>query len=386
MTLDSPSSASPTEAEPAPCPRCGTAACACTLPGRELALRARRLLDAGLAAARRGLLWRARARLDAWVRLDGRDATGLLVRGLVAAALGDARAADDSWARLPGDARAAGWLAELRGGALRRAFEHYNAAVAAAQEREDERAAAEVEAALSAFPDLVPALRLRGLLEAAAGDPAKARAAWASLVERCGDDAEALRFLVGLGAAASAAPVAPVTPVAAVTPVERARGAEPGWRRWAPAGIGVALSAAALAALLVGRGGPAAQPASAPVPASALLPAGRAGAAAPPAAAAPASPPEAARTPSPVDLDAYRAGRAAFAAGDWATVRERLSGAVGGDPGAYFHDDALYLLARAELAAGDPAAARRAAVELLALHPQSIFVNRITRSLVGLKR
>jgi tetratricopeptide (TPR) repeat protein len=342
-----------------------------------------------VAAARRGLLWRARTRLDEWARLDGRDATGMLVRGLVAAALGDARGADDSWRRLPDDGRAAAWLAGLRGGALRRAFERYNAAVAAVRAGEDERAAAEVEEALAAFPDLLPALRLRGLLEAAAGDAARARSSWTALVERCGDDADALRFLAGLGAP---------SPVA-----ERGRAAVPGWRRWAPAGVGAALSAAAVLALLVGRGSSAAtQPASSPAPAApavAFAPRGRGEPATPRNAAEravavappgpvppPASPPAAARRPSPVDLDAYRAARTAFAAGDWATVRERLSGAVGGDPGAYFHDDALYLLARAELAAGDPAAARRAAVELLALHPQSIFVNRITRSLVGLKR
>ncbi len=373
--MSSPALAPPPETEPAPCPICEGPACACGPQGRELARRARRLLDAGLAAAREGSLWRAHGLLGEWAGLDGRDATGLAVRGIVAAALGDARAADDAWGRLPGDARAAAWLAELRGGALRRAFEHYNAAVAAARALDPARAGAEVERALSAFPDLVPARRLKGLLVAAAGDLAQARASWSALVERCGDDADAMRFLA---AATTASPAgAPLAAPAVVSAGVPAGGGRTGRRRWAAAGVCATLSAAVLVALALGRGDSARTgPRPAPVPA---VSAAR-------ASAVPAAPPVVPRPRAAFDLDAYRAARVAFAARDWAGVRDRLSGAVGGDPGAYFHDDALYLLARADLAAGDSAAARTAAVELLALHPESIFVNRITRSLVGLRR
>lgn len=79
----------------------------------------------------------------------------------------------------------------------------------------------------------------------------------------------------------------------------------------------------------------------------------------------------------------YSLGRIALAEGRLDEAHERFELATRRGNGAYFADDALYLLMQVEQERGDRGAAREVAKRLLAAHPQSIFANSLTRSIAG---
>lgn len=82
----------------------------------------------------------------------------------------------------------------------------------------------------------------------------------------------------------------------------------------------------------------------------------------------------------------YELARVALADGRRETARSALETAVRRAGGAYYADDALYLLMQLERERGDTSAARDVATHLLAAYPHSIFANSITRSIAATGR
>jgi tetratricopeptide (TPR) repeat protein len=348
--------------------------------------RAHALARDGLRAAGEGRLHHAANRLGEAVRLNGADAASRAVLGLCRLALGDAPGARAAWRDVESDDCAA-WLRSLDDGELRDAFRAHDAALAAARDGDHPAALAALDRALSILPDLVPAGRLRGLVLLAQGDAVAAREAWSAHLAACRDDPALLRLLAETPAPA-AAPAPVVLPVA-----ETPRPVRPG--RVAPfaLGAGTAAAAAALVAMLAW---PAGTPTVSPAPfrdgtASAGSAASAGSGSTAPAAASPASAsasPASSASPAPSALpasgwEAYRLGRDAHGREDWAAAAAALEASVAAGKGRFYHDDALYLLARSLARAGRAEDARAAAGRLLREHADSPFHNRVARAIAA---
>ncbi|HET7459616.1 MAG TPA: hypothetical protein VFJ82_00145 [Longimicrobium sp.] len=344
---------------PEACPACGAPAgeCGCARIGGALRDRAAALQRAGLAAAREGELHRSLSLLRRAAVLAPLDERAARVLGLVALCLGETGVA--AWTERRAGAETP---ALLDSDSVRDSLRLYNEALAEARAGNGEAARARVGEALDHLPDLVPAHRLNALLAAERGDTPGARAACEAGLALCRDDRVLRRCLASL---------APADAPAAVAPPERAPGRAPR-RRFTVPGLWAASVAGAvvLTRMLGDHTAPAVLP-----PPSASRPAATA---APAPAPAPASAPRTAPA-APFDFAAYRHGREAFARGEWQRASEALSGAAAAPAGAYYRDDALYLLARAQARAARRDDARATAALLLADHPASIFANRVTR-------
>lgn len=419
-----------------PCPACGAPAgeCGCARVRDALLARAATLRRAGMRAARDGDLHRAISLLRRSAQIAPLEMDSARVLGLAALCLGETGIAAEAWRRA--DAPEMTLLAD---GPVRDALAAYNQALAAAQTGDAAAAVERVEQAHAAFPDLVPAHRLRALLAAEAGDAAGARAACEAGLAVCRDDAVLLRCFASattaalatgaaaasLAAAASSASVSGAargpfgSPSADAAATEEAsasgenaaarpRSASPDravraaslsresgeerWRRGTAIPFPARLAWAASIALtiVVTRGLTERGESASGNPPAASNPA-TAGGARP---AAPSPSPVTAGSPVPLpgpqatpaaafDFAAYRRGRDAYGRGAWREAADDLSGAVAVPVDAYFRDDALYLLARAQgrIAARDEA--RKTAALLLRDYPESIFANRITRRIAA---
>lgn len=367
------------------CGTCGSAECECEAVLAELDARAGSLTRDGFRAAAEGRLHHAAARLGEALRLNARDAAACAVLGLCRLALGDAPGARAAWRMAQTDDCAA-WLRSLEDGELRDAFRAHDAALASARAGDHGAALAALDRALAIVPDLLPAARLRGLVLLAQGDTGAARQAWSAALAVCPDDPALLRLL--------AQTPAPPTASAPVPAAETPRPARTG--RIAPfaVGAGTAAVAAGIAALLAWpSASPSVSPASfrdAEVPARtppATASAPSAGSASAPASAPPAvtaSPASPVSTSVPASgWEAYRVGREAHAAEDWAAAVTALEASVAAGENRFYHDDALYLLARSLARAGRTDEARAAASRLAREHPASPFHNRVTRAIAA---
>ena len=355
------------------CSTCGSAECECEATLARLDARARALVRDGFRAAGEGRLHHAANRLGEAVRLTGGDAAARAVLGLCRLALGDAPGARAAW-RGAGTDECAAWLRSLDDGELRDAFREHDAALAAAREGDHPAALAALGCALAIVPDLVPAGRLRGLVLLAQGDAGAARAAWSAHLALCRDDPELLRFL-----AESPVPAAS-DPVARADPAMERRQARVGRVLAFAAGAGTAAAASAALVALLAR--PPATPPVSPAPLrDQAVPAG-----APPTAAPPSLPSPGSTTAAPAPAsgwEAYRQGRDAYARGDWAAAATALEASVAAGAGRFYHDDALYLLARSLARAGRAGEARAAAGRLARDHPDSPFHNRVARQIAA---
>lgn len=356
------------------CGTCGSAECECESALAELDARAQALVREGFRAAGERRLHHAASRLGEAVRLNGGDATSLAVLGLCRLALGDAPGAREAWREVETDECAA-WLQSLDDGELRTAFREHDAALASAREGDHAAALAALDRALAIVPDLVPAGRLRGLVLLAQGDAGAARAAWSAHLAVCRDDSELLRFL-----AESPVPAAPA-PIASADPALQRRQARVRGVLTFAAGAGTAAAASAALVALMARP-PVTAPAS-PVSPAALHDGRVPAAAAPVPAAAPPSPASATATVPASGWEAYRLGRDAHARGDWAAAVQALEASVAAGEGRFYHDDALYLLARSLARAGRADDARAAAARLAREHPSSPFHNRVARQIAA---
>ena len=349
------------------CAACGAPAdeCRCARLRESLLGRAAALQRAGMAAARDGELHRALALLRRAARLATPEPDAARVLALVALCLGEAGVSVRAWRGAETDEPA-----PLDRDGVRDALRLYNQALAEARDGDSDDAASTVNEALELLSDLVPAYRLRALLATERGDVATARATCEAGLALCRDDLLLQRCLASLPAADAPATVAipAAAPIAALPP--RARVTLPLAAAWA----GSMLITFFLTYRLGVRAGADLPP---PVVSSPVL-----APASPPAATAPAAAPAPAPVAAPAapfDFAAYRRGRDAFAGGDWRRAAAELTGAAAVSADAYFRDDALYLLARAQSRAARPDEARRTAALLLRDHPASIFANRITR-------
>ncbi|HEX6751150.1 MAG TPA: hypothetical protein VF092_27920 [Longimicrobium sp.] len=358
------------------CAACGAPAddCRCARLIESLRGRAAALQRAGMAAARDGELHRALALLRRASRLAAPEPDAARVLSLVALCLGEAGAAARAWRGVGTDEPA-----PLERDGVREALSLYNQALAEAHGGDGEVAASLANEALERLPDLLPAHRLRALLAAERGDVTTARAACEAGLAICSDDLPLQRWLANLPASDAPVPIAapdliasdPPAPVAAPSSSSppRARATLPLAAAWA----GSVLITIFLTYRLGYRAGAdlpqanASSPVVAPAPASA------------PAPAIPLPPARMAALAAPFDFAAYRRGRDAFDRGDWQRAATELSGAATVPADAYYRDDALYLLARAQARAARPGEARGTAALLLRDHPESIFANRITR-------
>jgi hypothetical protein len=351
------------------CPACGASPgeCSCARVRDALHGRAAALRRAGMAAARAGELHRSAALLRDAARLAPLAPEAARVLGLAALCLGEVRLAAQAWRRAEADE------AVLFGdGPVRDALRAYNDALGEARAGNTGGAAARVDEALRLLPDLVPAHRLRALVAAERGDGPAARAACEAGLATCSDDPVLLRCLASLAVSADAS-----VPVSASADVASAVRPRP--RSAVRAGVGAAWAATvALAIFLTSRlqdhrGATVLPPAPLSRPADAS----------PPRAAPPAIGPPAAAPAAAFDFAAYRRGREAFARSEWRRAASELGGAAAAPAGAYYRDDALYLLARAQARASRPGDARATAALLLRDHPASIFANHVTRRLAG---
>jgi TolA-binding protein len=76
-------------------------------------------------------------------------------------------------------------------------------------------------------------------------------------------------------------------------------------------------------------------------------------------------------------------GRQAHAEEDWAAAATALQASVAAGENRFYHDDALYLLARSLARAGRTDEARAAAGRLAREHPASPFHNRVARAIAA---
>ncbi|HEU4559329.1 MAG TPA: hypothetical protein VFS20_15840 [Longimicrobium sp.] len=352
---------------PEACAACGAPAgeCRCARLRDALHQRAAALQRAGLAAAREGELHRAFSLLRRAVALAALDARAARVLGMVALCLGEIEVAARALRSAGTDGPAV-----LEAASVRDALRLYNEALAEAQAGNRDAAESRVGEALEHLPDLVPAHRLRALLAAERGDEPGARAACEAGLAMCRDDLLLQRCLASLATPAGTMSAAHnPTPAPTAAPPPRPRFITHGaWAATVVAAVvltrmlGNPAAPAAVEVLPVPPSAPAAAPVSAPA------------SVAPEPAAAPGTGSAAA-----FDFAAYRRGREAFDRGDWQSAIGELSGAAAVPADAYYRDDALYLLARAQARAARRDDARRTAALLLAGHPASIFANRITR-------
>ena len=193
------------------CEACGAvrAECDCGTLSRDLARQARSLTDAGMLAAREGLLHRARTLIEQAAVLDQVGAAEWGTAGLCALATGDPEGAVRAWraaeALQPGGPAAA-WIESAERGPIRRALDSYADAARAARESRLDDARAALESVRAALPEFVPAARLQGLVLAAQGDTAGARESWRDASRICRDDPDLLGLLAGSAELAGAAP------------------------------------------------------------------------------------------------------------------------------------------------------------------------------------
>jgi len=347
------------------CAACGAPVdeCRCAQLRDALVGRAAALQRAGMTAARDGELHRSLALLRRAARLAPLDPDAARVLALVALCLGDAEISARAWPSSGSEEPS-----PLDRDSVRDALHFYNQALAEAQVGDNNTAASRANEALERLPDLVPAHRLRALLAAERGEVSTAREACEAGLAVCRDDAVLRLCLASLPASDAPAPVAPVASIAPVAPPPaRARISAPVAAAWA----GSVILAIFLTQRLGNPPGPDLPPsvASSPV----LAPAATA------ERASPSPPATATPSPPPADFAALITRLDAFARGDWARAAVELSGAAATPADAYYRDDALYLLARAQARAAHPDEARRTAALLLRDHPASIFANRITR-------
>jgi tetratricopeptide (TPR) repeat protein len=379
--------------ETAACATCGGTECECESALADLDARASALVRDGLRAAGERRLHQAARQLGEAVLLNGGDRPVRAVLGLCRLALGDAAGARAAW-RVGGTGECAAWLAALDDGELRQALREHDTALAAARSGDHDAALAAVDRALEILPGLVPAAHLRGLVLAARGDLRAARRTWTAQLDSCRDDPELLRLLVesadpadAVGSAAVAERSEPVSAVASV-PAPAPRVVR--WRE-RPGRVGAFLAGAASAAVVAvvfSLTEPPASPATLPAnDFTASPPSPPSATTASPAVAAEASPaPAAGSAPAsaaPSGWAAYREGRDAHLRGDWAGATAALEASVAAGEGRFYHDDALYLLARSLARAGRPDEARRAAERLASEHPASPFHNRVVRAIAA---
>jgi tetratricopeptide (TPR) repeat protein len=208
------------------CEACGAvrAECDCGTLSRDLARQARALADAGMLAAREGLLHRARALIEQAAVLDAVGAAEWGTAGLCALATGDAEGAVRAWraaeALQPGGPASA-WIASAERGAIRRALDGYADAARAARESRLDDARAALESVRATLPEFVPAARLQGLVLAAQGDTAGARESWRAASRICRDDPDLLGLLAGSADLVAAAPEAAVVAAPMRSSLER---------------------------------------------------------------------------------------------------------------------------------------------------------------------
>jgi tetratricopeptide (TPR) repeat protein len=353
-------------------------------------------------AARRNEVDKARKLLLTACSWSQEESAALRLLGLCSLALGHVVEARRVWQRahrLAPSEQLEAWIESLEHGELRQVMEGYNRAVALARSQRYDQAGAELDSTLRTVPDFLPAVRLRGLILLAQGDDASARALCRARLEAGWDDPELLR----LAALCRESTMTLPTPL-------RSSGRRSSLRA---IGAAVALSAVAfLAGLglrigvesdpggLVQQDGRDATPeltapatqdqpdvsSSVAAMLGALL-AGREddllrvlderpevrGALAEPALA------RLRDLEQRIGWNRYRIGRDAVTRGDMRLGIEDLGYAVRYGEGTFYHDDALYLLARAHVRNGETSEAMQAAERLLHEHPRSIYNNSITR-------
>lgn len=346
----------------------------------ELSEAAAAFRRSGFEAAKSGCFFQARQRLEAAAQLDPDDARTWAALGLCAFAEGKITQARRSWrvsvARDP-DSAAARFIESVEKGDGREALEAYNEALEDAAAARWGPARSRLANVREVLPDFAPAAILLGLVHEAEGDSAAATHIWADAVDRFRDHPELLRLL---GASAP----------------ETAHTARPA-RSYLPyAALAIAvIGLAGVVAISQTTGGttrsgdtaqvePALNQAAAPVdtPDNATqLPAD----ADDPAEAAPAAERDPAVTAVQYDVawGLYEEAREQSAAGDWAAAVPRLVLVDEMAAGRFYHDDALYLLARAHAIRGSSDEARQVAEALLARYPESIFANSVTRAIAG---
>lgn len=355
--------------------------CSCLELGTRLTDAAAALRRAGMEAARSGRLCEARRLLRSSIAIDSADARTWAVLGLCEFSIGDMTAARTSWdiaADLHAESPAASWVREIESGAVRGALEGYNDALEEANRGQWAQARERLQDVRATLPDFVPLAILLGLVHEGEGDRSAARDVWLEAVALARDHPDLLRLL-----SRSAEPSA-----LAVSGVRSS---------WAYGGVAVAaLGIAGLLALplLDRREGPSQPPAlQETATLEPLTP--------------PVDPPEgeesgtsgiaavsgerflsgAVRDTAVMALQydvawrLFQEARTQSEAGNWAAVVPRATLVDDLAPGRFYHDDALYLLARAYAHTGRSDEAQAVAGTLLSTYPTSIYVNSVTRSI-----
>lgn len=364
-----------------PCFICGQDDCTCLdLRAAVMALAegARRF---GYAAARSGRIWEARRHLRSAVEFDATDARAWCVRGLCSFALGDLPEAKACWtAALNQDSHcpASFWLGALDSGPVRDALDAYNTALGNAQRGRWGQALNALQAVRRALPDFVPAGILLGLVLEGEGRLSEARSVWTDARAHAQDHPELLRMLAERTPPSRG-------PLAAATP------------RWfyPASAAAVLIVVVALFALLrpQPQSGPAETQAAAAVPQVEHPPTApsEAGGAAPPEdVVGPASTTDRAPAVTAIQYDVawdlFEQARDQAEDGDWIAAVPRLALVADWAAGRFYHDDALYLLARGHAYGGMTDEAKSVASMLLSSYPTSIFANSVSRNIAGTGR
>lgn len=351
------------------------------LPGPSLELNgaAEHFRRSGFSAARSGRLDKARRLLETAVQLEPVDAQPWAVLGLCAFASGDVAEARRSWkASTARDAEspAAAFLELVESGAGRDALEAYNEALHHAKGERWRQARSCLQQAREALPDFVPAAILLGLVHEAEGKTAAARRVWARASDRYRDHPELLRLLglstPGLGRTASqprsywpyAAVLAAAVGLVWVSVVSQTRdgGEPPGEVAQAQSGLNRTTPPVDTpeedSSQVLDRSDVSMAVISGGAPDAGVL-----------------------AVQYDVAWGLFEQARDRSAMGDWAGAVPRLVLVDELAPGRFYHDDALYLLARGYAIRGRSDEAKAVADVLLTKYPESIFANSVTRAI-----
>lgn len=384
-----------TEILPAACLVCGEQerACECASFRTELESAARLLRRAGFAAARSGRLHEAHHLMEQAVELDGRCAVSWQALGLCCLALGSITQARLAWAcaaHLDPQCDAAKYLEDLSHGFVAAALRRYNRAIEAARRGQWSDALRQLQPVRRSLPDFLPAGRLSGLVLESSGDAEAARQVWLEYLALAHDDMDLLRLTAASDSArASARTKSPrsssyrlvraATGLLAVLVLATglvllrlskgpAAGptlprAEDSPVRQVPAGLGIptARDSEGGSALLAPQDSPLASEKSVEPP--------------------PELGPELAALNWDFAWRLFQAARRDTDEGSWDRALPQLILAADLSNGRFYHDDILYLLARAYARAQKPDRARAVAQQLIAAYPTSIFVNSVTRKI-----
>lgn len=338
------------------------------------------LRDHGFRSARSGLVFEGCRTLRAAAAHDPTDPRVWEVLGLCSFSTGNIAEARQCWesatAKNP-ESPATTWLRELSSGSIASALTDYRHALEEARSGWYETAATTIAGVREAVPDFAPAGCLEGVIFAAQGETPLAREAWQKQLRLVRDDPALRRLLTE------------VTEPEIVTPHPRKllrsmfRGRAPLWATI----VSAAMIAVVIVHFSIRRHG--AEHASAAGPPSVAesraevqVPTALAGkATADVSAGAHSSKGATAGTRASersLGWQLFVDGRRDAERGALATAVKKLSQAVSYGAGAFYHDDALYSLARAQAKAGDSQAASATATKLLREYPKSIFANSVT--------